>query len=161
MKKVLLLVLLLMASVGFADAFKKGQKLYVSTKVSPITQSESNFSEKVCNVFYGNKVVVIESNDKKSKIKVESSEKEGWISNGSLTKKKIIASGNGMGTTQIDEIAIAGKGFSEEAENAYKASKKLNYADVNKIEAIVIDSNFLKDFIRIGELNCENLGDAK
>jgi hypothetical protein len=62
----------------------------------------------------------------------------------------VIASG-GSGVS-ASEVALAGKGFNEEVENAYKAGGKLNYADVDKTEAIRVTDEDLEKFVTDGRL---------
>ena len=69
-----------------------------------------------------------------------------------VAKKKIVAKGNNV-TASTEELALAGKGFSEEAENAYKASNaNLDFDAVDAIEAIVVSEADMKDFISEGHL---------
>ena len=52
-----------------------------------------------------------------------------------------------------DELALAGKGFSEEAENAYRASdSNLNFAEIDRIEKITVSSEELASFKKEGGL---------
>ena len=52
-----------------------------------------------------------------------------------------------------NELALAGKGFSEEAEKAFKSSNgNLNYAEVDKIEEITVSDSELSAFISEGHL---------
>lgn len=110
MKKLICLLCagLLSLSCLFATSFKKGEKLYVSEKSTSLKSGTGVFSKKVGEVVYGDSVIVIESNSKKSKVQLSSNSKvAGWVSNSSLTSKKITKSGGGI---IADELALAGKG---------------------------------------------------
>jgi hypothetical protein len=50
-------------------------------------------------------------------------------------------------------VALAGKGFNQEVENAYKSGGSLNYGDVDKTEAITVTPDELYAFITEGRLN--------
>jgi hypothetical protein len=67
-----------------------------------------------------------------------------------LSTRRIVASGSGA---TASEIALAGKGFSQEVEDSYKTSGELNYADVDRTEAIVIPIDDLYKFVTEGHLN--------
>ena len=56
--------------------------------------------------------------------------------------------------TRGDEVALAGKGFTPEVESAYRQKHpELNFAQVDKIEALRVDDARLAAFIREGGLN--------
>ena len=100
---------------------------------------------------------LLESDSKNSKVQlVSDSSVCGWISNGSLTSKKIVKTSGGTGSTSSDELALAGKGFSAEAEKAFKDSGNAaaaNYSKVDEIEKITVSKSELSDFISDGHLN--------
>ena len=55
-----------------------------------------------------------------------------------------------------NEIALAGKGFSEEVEKSYRAkNKKLNYKEVNKMEKFTVSQSKIRKFLKEGELEPE------
>ena len=50
-------------------------------------------------------------------------------------------------------LALAGKGFSEAAENAFKSSNKnLDYAEVDKVEKITVSQSDESAFVKEGGL---------
>jgi hypothetical protein len=67
----------------------------------------------------------------------------------SLSARQIVTSGTGA---SANEVALAGKGFNKEVENAYKAGGSLNYADVDKTEAITVSPEELLKFVTEGRL---------
>jgi hypothetical protein len=54
------------------------------------------------------------------------------------------------------EVALAGKGFNQEVENAYKTNGDLNYADVDRTETLTVNEAELYRFLDEGRLS---LGD--
>jgi hypothetical protein len=77
---------------------------------------------------------------------------QGWISASSLTKKKIIT-GKTVNAS-ASEIALAGKGFSPEAESVFKSDNpEKRYDLVDAVERIVVDEESVKTFIAQGSLN--------
>lgn len=155
MKKSLLVsVMALSAGLLFAKPFAVGNTLYVSAKDVKLRKTESPLSTVVTTISYGDVCTVLESNDKNSKIKMADGNSVGWISNGSLTKKKITTSTKQNARASADELAMAGKGFSAKAENAFKQSNSnLKYAEIDEIEKINISDDELSAFIKEGHLN--------
>lgn len=137
---------------AFCASFGTGKTVYVSVKSATVKNGTSFFSKNAGNVFYGDSGTIIESNSKKSKVKFASGV-SGWISNGSLTSKKIVASSNGASRVSSSELANAGKGFSAEAENAFKSgNKELDYENVDKMEKIAVSEPEIESFIAEGHL---------
>ena len=152
-------VALLASAAIFAAPFGEGAKLYVSVKSAELKNSDSKFAKTIANVKYGDSVIVLESSEKVSKVQLATNKSvTGWVSNGSLTTKKITKSTGTSSKASSSEIALAGKGFSEEAESSFKTSnKKLNYSAVDAVESIKVSNVALKNFIDEGHLN----GDSK
>ncbi|WP_407425319.1 hypothetical protein [Treponema sp.] len=150
---VLFTFMLFMQSV-FCASFKKGENVYVSVKSSALKSGTGFFAKTIGKVEYGDKLIVIEGNSKKTKVSpVNNQNVAGWIANGSLTAKKIAKSGSSVNASS-NELALAGKGFSEEAEKAFKSeNKNLNYDEVDKIEKITVSEKELLNFVSEGHLN--------
>jgi len=81
---------------------------------------------------------------------VANSSLSGWTATANLSSKQIV-SGN-TNTASAREVALAGKGFNQEVENAYKSKGKTNYADVDKVETISVNEADLKKFLEDGRL---------
>ena len=156
MKKIILfLVSFLMAFSAFAASFKKGQTLYVSAKTVVVKDGSGNFAKNVGTLSYGDQVKVLQVSGKKVQIQLSSGKGvSGWVTEGSLTKKKITKTASGTKVSaSTKELALAGKGLSEEAEGIYSASHpNLNFALVDSIEAIVVPESEVKKFLTDGHL---------
>lgn len=156
MKKVIFVsILTLMTGFLFAKPFAKGTTLYVSAQNIKLRKAESPLSAAVTTIYYGDSCIVLESNEKNTKIQMcTPDQEEGWISNGSLTKKKVTASTRQASRASADELAMAGKGFSAAAEEAFKKKNKdLDYAKVDEIEKITVSDSEVANFIKEGHLN--------
>lgn len=157
MKKIicLLCATTLFACALFATSFKPNATVYVSVKSSSLKSSTGFFAKKTATVTYGDALIVLESNSKKSRVRLSSNASvTGWIPNGSLTSKKITKSGSTSVNASSNELALAGKGFSEAAEKAFKSSNtNLNYAEVDRVEKITISDSELSSFVTEGHLN--------
>ena len=73
----------------------------------------------------------------------------GWTPVSNLSARQIVSSGS---SASASEVALAGKGFNQEVENAYKTSGNLNYADVYRTESILVSQNDLYLFVVDGHL---------
>ena len=83
----------------------------------------------IAQASYGDELIVDRASNKFHRVhKASDPSVAGWISAASVTSKKIVT-GSKKVTASADEIALAGKGFSEQVENGYKTSnKKLDYS---------------------------------
>lgn len=151
MKKLFVIICLFLVSAGLfaAEKYEPGTTLYVSVKSVKAGKTE---------FVYGDQVIVEEMSGKKVLVHLSSNESvSGWISTGSVTKKKIVKSANGKTVrASSDELALAGKGFSETAENLFKADNpNLNFDQIDKIEKITVSEEDLDKFMEEGQL-CSN-----
>ncbi len=129
--------------------------MYVSVKSADLYSSNSFFAKKVAKVSYSDEVEIVKEDNNWLQVKsIKNAEKAGWINADSLSKRKIVSSSFAATT---DELALAGKGFNEEIEKAYKKSGKTDYKSVDIMEKNSISSSELKKFISEGELK----GDIK
>lgn len=153
MKKVLFLLILVLFITGFAAAqIKTGSTLYVSIKSVTLKSSTGFFSSTKGNLALGDQVTVVKVQGKNVEVRsVKSSNIAGWTSSANFSTRQVVA--GAASTATAKEVALAGKGFNQEVENSYKDHQgNLNYADVDKIEAININENELKRFLEEGRL---------
>ena len=157
MKKRIILALFLITagvSVFAATTYKKGQTAYVKTKTATLKNGDGNFAKDVGSLSYGDQVKVLDVSGKKVQVQLSSGAKSGWVDAGNLTKNKITKTASG-GTVSAStkELALAGKGFSEESEGVYSAShRNLDFSAVDAIEAMTISDSELEYFIDEGHL---------
>jgi len=154
MKRLLvLLVLALLVSGALFAQIKSGSAAWVSAKKADIKSSTGFFAGTRGSLELGAEVTVLEVNAKGNWANVRSaanSSLSGWMAMSNLSARRIVASGT---TASATEVALAAKGFNQEVENAYKASGELNFADVDKTEAITVSQDDLYKFITEGRLN--------
>jgi uncharacterized protein YgiM (DUF1202 family) len=153
MKKVLLLASLVVFLAGTAAAqVSRGSTAYVTAKTVKVKSSTGFFAGSRGTLSYGAQVTVLQMQGKWAEIRSAGSPSiTGWIASSNLTTKRISASGSGT-SASAGEIALAGKGFNEEVENAYQAGGNLNYADVDKTEALQVSQEDLYRFVTEGHL---------
>jgi uncharacterized protein YgiM (DUF1202 family) len=132
--------------------------MYVATRNAELKSSTGFFADTVITLQYGDQVTVVRENGKWIEVKpAKRPSVSGWILGNSLTSKRIISSGTGTGTSaSADELALAGKGFSEEVEQAYKSrggASAANYAEIDAMEILIVSRQELYDFLVEGHLN--------
>lgn len=150
MKKlgIFIIVCLMAIQVFAAEAYKVGTTVYVSVKKAKVDKTE---------VEYGDALIVDEVTDKKILVHLAADETvSGWISVGSVTKKKIIKSKDGAVRASTEEISLAGKGFSETAENVFKSENpEIDFSVVDKMEQIEVSEEEISKFLEEGYLCAE------
>jgi SH3-like domain-containing protein len=128
-----------------------GKTMYVTAKTIEVKSSTAFFADTLGTLSYGAPVSILQEYGKWLQIKSsEPPEISGWVSAASLTSKRIIS---GSSTSaSANEIALAGKGFNQEVENAYRQSGTLNYDAVDAMEAMSIPNRQLFSFLQEGRL---------
>jgi hypothetical protein len=150
MKKVVLIAFMCLLSAAWAGAQKRGDTMYINIKKASLKSSTGFFAGTAGTLAYGAQVKVQEVKGKW--VKVQSStgvSVTGWIAASGLTSKRIAQGSNAVSSK---ELAMAGKGFSEEVEKQYKVNVKLSYTGVDAVEEIVISDEDLFFFLEQGHL---------
>lgn len=153
MKRALTVALLAFVIVGFAAAqAKAGGTMYVAVKTATLKSGTGWFASNRGTLNYGDRVTVVKISGNFAEVRsAANSSVTGWMATANLSAKQIV-SGN-TATVSARETAMAGKGFNAEVESSYKnANRSLNYADVDKIEAINVSEADLKRFLEEGRL---------
>ena len=153
MKKLLFLFILGIMIAGFVSAqVASGGTLYVAVKSVSLKSSTGFFASTRGTLNYGDRVTVLQVSGKFVEVRsANNSSLTGWTPSANLSARQII-SGN-TGTLSARETALAGKGFNQEVENAYRTRGNLNYADVDRVEAVVVTETGLRRFLEEGRLS--------
>jgi len=139
-----------------AEKTKEGKVLYVAVKTVTLKSHTGAFAESKGTLNYGAKVTQVKVEGNFTEVKsADNPLLTGWVTTASLTSKQIVA-GGATSTTTAKEVALAGKGFSQEAEKTLSQKKELNYADVDRVEAIKIREKDVESFLKEGELKMGN-----
>jgi uncharacterized protein YgiM (DUF1202 family) len=139
----------LLASAAAAQ-IKEGQTAYVTAKSLPVKSGTGFFARTLGTLKYGDAVTVVRVNGKWAEIR-SSVQINGWAAQANLSSKRVTASGGSSASSR--EVAMAGKGFNEEVENAYKGSRAVNYGAVDAMESNVVGDDELLAFITEGRLS--------
>jgi uncharacterized protein YgiM (DUF1202 family) len=154
MKRLLTVLGLMAVLTGTVFAqMSRGGTVYVNVKTLQLKTGTGFFAGKSGSpLAYGDQVTVLQVNGKWVEVRYSGRTSfAGWTNSSNLTTKRIVATG-GTGGASAKEVAMAGKGFNEEVENAYKSKGNLNYADIDATEAISIPESELYSFITEGRL---------
>ncbi|MDR3193139.1 MAG: hypothetical protein LBT87_08755 [Treponema sp.] len=131
----------------------RGGTVYVNVKTLQLKSGTGFFAGKSGTpLVYGDQAAVLQVKGKWVELQYRGRTVfSGWTNSSNLTAKRVVAAG-GTGGASAREVAMAGKGFNEEVENAYKSGGSLNYAGVDATEAITVPESELYSFITEGHL---------
>ena len=152
-----IMICISLLSILLLNATADAQKVMsVQVKEGLLRATPSHLGKIVARISYGDRVTVLEERGAWKKVSRSTGKSQGWIHNTALTNKRIAlkAGQSNVGTSvSRDEIALAGKGFSEEVEAQYrKSNKNLDYTWINWMEAIKVSPKQMEDFIVVGHL---------
>jgi len=153
MKRVLFVFCLIIFITGFAAAqVRAGGTLYVSVKSVTLKSGTGFFSSSRGTLNLGDQVTVVRVDGKNVEVRsARNASLTGWTSSGNFSAKQVVAGTSSTATAR--EVALAGKGFNQEVEQSYKNQQRnLNYADVDRMEAITVNLDQLRRFLEEGRL---------
>jgi uncharacterized protein YgiM (DUF1202 family) len=152
MKKIIVALCLGLLVCGLAAAqVAKGGTLYAAAKKVALKSSTWFFAGTKGTLNYGDRVTVLQVNGKWVEVRsVSNSSLTGWTASANFSVKQVVAGSSSSATAQ--EVALAGKGFNQDVEDAYKSKGNLNYADVDKTEAVTVSDADLLKFLEEGRL---------
>ena len=137
-------MILCMGSLLFAQT--DASRRYVAVKTTPLKSSTGFFGQDLRTLNQGDEVTLIRDDGKWAEVRAGS--QSGWVSSGSLSSRRVAASGAAI---TASEVALAGKGFSQEIEIEYRKSG-LDFSLVDSMERINVGGNELLNFVSEGRL---------
>jgi len=151
MKKFLISVCLVLIITGMTAAQARvGGTMYVGVKNLQLKSGTGFFASNRGQVNYGDRVTVVQINGRFMEVRTASNI-TGWTPTANLSAKQVSSGTSSTATAR--EVALAGKGFNQDVENSYKTQKNLNYADVDRVEAVSVNENDLRRFLEEGRLS--------
>ena len=152
MKKIVVMFCLCVFALAILPAqAARGGTMYVAAKTLDLKSSTGFFASKRGRLEYGAQVTVLQISGKWAEVRsAANASLSGWTNTANLSVKRVVA--GSTATASANEIALAGKGFNQEIENAYKTEGSLNYADVDRTEAQVTNEEDLYKFLVDGHL---------
>ena len=151
MKRWMLIFSLTLFITGLAAAQSVGSTMYVATKTTALKSGTGFFARTNATLNYGDRITVLRVSGKFVEVRsATNSSLTGWTPVANLSARQIV-SGNTSSVT-ASEVALAGKGFNQEVENAYKSQGNVDYEDVDRVEAITVSESSLLAFLQEGRL---------
>ena len=153
MKKLIISLIIGLAAAGLVSAqVARGGTLYVAVKTVALKSSTGFFASNKGTLNYGDRVTVLQISGRFVEVRsAANSSLTGWTASANMSARQIVP-GN-TATVSARETALAGKGFNQEVEDSYKKQGKLNYADVDRTEAIKVSEANIKRFLEQGHLS--------
>ena len=106
-------------------------------------------------VDYGDRVTVLEEKGSWRRVAAPNGGR-GWIHQSAVTVKRIVlqtGDADVQTSARADEVALAGKGFSEQVETAYRRSNpQLKYAWLDRMEGYTVSAEEMATFVMDGGL---------
>jgi len=132
------------------------QTLSVQVREGQIRATPSFLGKMVAKVAYGDRVHLLEDRDAWKRVSIPGGKLQGWMHASALTTKRVVLkagqAGVQTGATR-DELALAGKGFNEQVETAFKKeNKNIDYTWVNRMEAFSVSPDQMRSFLARGNL---------
>ncbi|MDR1029473.1 MAG: hypothetical protein LBL76_01215 [Treponema sp.] len=149
-----ILMSILVISGGTAQTLQ-GSTMYVAVKNVVVKASTEFFAVEQGTLVYGNQVTVLQEKGKWLEVQAVQSSLQGWVVGSSLTSKRIISSGTRT-SASVQELALAGKGFSQELEILYRQDHGFDYDRIDAMETLQVSKTSLYTFLTDGHLG---LGD--
>jgi hypothetical protein len=129
--------------------------MYVAAKNVVLKASTEFFAAEQGTLVYGNQVTILQDKGKWVEVQATQSSLQGWLAWSSLTSKRIILSGTRT-SASVQELALAGKGFSQEVETVYRQDHGFDYEPIDAMETLQVSETSLYTFLIDGHLE---LGD--
>ena len=143
-------------ALALAAAVSQAVQMSVQVKEGVLREKASFLGKPVGNVAYGDRVDVLASQGDWRQVRAASGA-TGWIHGSALDSKRVTLSAASGGDVRIaassDEVALAGKGFSQEIETEYKKqNRSLDYAWVDRMLTFKVSDAEAIRFLQEGGL---------
>ena len=152
MKKLFFVFVLFLLACGalFAQVSRSGTA-WVSSRTADVRTSSWFFAGTRGTLQMGQQVTVLQVSGNWAEVRSAANPAlTGWTSASNLSPRRIVSSAAGATAA---EVALAGKGFDQDVENAFRATGNLNFADVDRTEAITVSLQELYAFMTAGRLS--------
>ncbi len=156
MARYISMVILLM-TLGFfcLNAAAQTQKtMSVQVKETQLRATASHLGKIVARAPYGARVTILE--ERGDWKRAAYGNYRGWVHKSALTTQRIVLTAGKTaqpGSVSQGEIALAGKGFSQETENNYRrVNRNLDYTWVNRMENFSASPDEVENFVTGGRL---------
>jgi uncharacterized protein YgiM (DUF1202 family) len=154
MKRTFVVLFIFLGGMVFAQV-SRGSTQYVAVRSAVLKSSTGFFAATRGTLAYGAQVTVLQVRGKWVEVRSASSASlSGWTALSNLTSRRVSAAASS--TASREDVAMAGKGLSEEIENSYRTQGEYNYTDLDRMEAQSVTDEELLEFITEGRLSRGN-----
>ena len=154
LSKCILIVVFVSLCVDFSGFAAPPKTMSVQVKEGQLRSTPSFLAEIIAKPAYGDRVEIIQDKGIWKKVAIRGV--QGWMHTSALTTKNIVlkaGAANVQTSATGGEIALAGKGFSEEVEKQYKSlNRNLDYAWVDRMEKIKVSPEQIQAFLKQGNV---------
>jgi SH3-like domain-containing protein len=152
--KFILIMAFVSLYVVFSGYAEPPKTMSVQVKEGQLRSTPSFLAEIIAKPSYGDRVEIIQDQGPWKKVVIRGV--QGWMHASSLTTKSIVlkaGAANVQTSATGSEIALAGKGFSEEVEKQYKSlNRNLDYAWVDRMEKFKVSPEQMQAFLKQGNV---------
>jgi hypothetical protein len=153
--RIILITLFLSLCFVFSGSAEPQKIMSVQIKEGHLRSTPSFLGTIVAKLPYGDRVEIIQDQGTWKKAAVRGGV-QGWMHVSALTTKSIVlkaGDGNVQTSATGGEIALAGKGFSEDVERQYKKlNHKLDYSWVDRMERFQVSPEQMQAFLKQGDV---------
>ena len=130
----------------------RGGTMYVTPRTLDLKSSTGIFASTRGRLEYGAQVTVLQVSGAWVEVRsATNASVSGWTKTVNLTPRRIVQ-GSGTGAS-AQEVALAGKGFNQEIERAYRTEGNLSYDAVDMVETLRVSDTDLQAFLVEGRLS--------
>lgn len=145
----------MLLALAFAAGGAAAAPMKVQVQTTPLRAKPAFLSESVVSLTYGQTVDAFGKQGAWSQVRTPTGQ-VGWVHESALAPKRIQwVPGAAAGTAgaSSDEMALAGKGFSDQVEKQYRANNAaMDYAWVDKMAAVKVELSEVTKFVAEGGL---------
>ncbi len=135
------------------------QMMSVQVRDAPVRSSPSFLGAVVATLPYGRRVAARVEPNGWARVALPGGGGQGWLHASALTPKTIKMQAGAADVARhatSDEVALAGKGFNRQVENAYQAQNpNLDYGWIDRMAGIAVSPDQMRHFMREGNLRPE------
>jgi hypothetical protein len=138
----------------FAGSAEPVKTMSVQVKEGQLRSTPSFLGKIIANPSYGDRVEIVQDQGAWKKVAVGGV--QGWMHASALTTKTLVLKAGAQNTRTSatgGELALAGKGFSEEVEKQYKnLNHNLDYTWVDRMEKFQVSPEQMQAFLKQGNV---------
>ena len=128
--------------------------LYVKVRSTKLRAQPQQWSKPLADLRYGDVLRPDKLDDGWHSVTVKNL--KGFVHDSALTERRVVLQANAstVGAGSDRDVILAGKGFNKQVEQGYAAqNRSFNYAEVDKMEKLVVSAGELSSFASGGQLN--------